>query len=285
MLLFWILLGIGVVGFGAGAYWDIKSTEFPDWLPYSMIVAALGVRGTFSLWSGDYSAILNSVMWGVIFLGIGLGMYYTKQWGDGDAWFLGVMGFLFPDSAGAGSIQGATMFGFPFPVVFLFNFFLVAFVYLIVYSIILGVRNPKESGKFLGELKGSSKEIAVMVISFTVVCAGLAYYLYAVFSATLQSIYMILVFPLLLLFVLVFMRYGRFVEANLFKRKIPARKLRIGDVLISDKWRGLTEKEVARLKKKGKPVVIKEGVRFAPVFIITMLLTLFYGNLMVIFFF
>ena len=283
MLLFWILLGIGVAGFGAGAYWDLKSTEFPDWLPYSMIVAAVGVRAVFSYLEGDVWIVLDSLIWGLLFLGVGLGMYYARQWGDGDAWFLGVAGFLFPDSAGLIQAQGLALFGFPFPIVFLFNFFLVAFVYLIAYSIILGLRNPKEAGKFLGELKASSKEIAVMVVSLGVVCAGLSYYLYTAFSATLQSLSLILILPVLLLFVLVFMRYGRFVEANLFKRKIPASRLREGDVLVSDRWRGLTAGEVERLRKKGGEVWIKEGIRFAPVFLITLLVTLMWGSLLMAF--
>jgi len=90
-------------------------------------------------------------------------------------------------------------------------------------------------------------------------------------------------FPPLLVAILIFVHYGRFIEKNLFKRKIKVKDLRVGDVPVGDKWRVLTHKEVKELKKKGGEIWIKEGVRFAPVFIITMLVTLFYGNLMLLF--
>jgi hypothetical protein len=93
----------------------------------------------------------------------------------------------------------------------------------------------------------------------------------------------VLAFPPLLLSVLVFARYGRFVEQNLFRKRIRASELRAGDVLVKDRWRGLTEKEVSKLKAKGGELWIKEGVRFAPVFVITVLVTLLWGNLLMLF--
>jgi len=37
-------------------------------------------------------------------------------------------------------------------------------------------------------------------------------------------------FPLLVLGLLLFLRYGRFIERTVFKRRVPASKLRPGDV-------------------------------------------------------
>ena len=105
-----VLLGISLVGFGMAGYWDLRTTEFPDWLPYAMIILALGTRGLFSFLTGDYSLIINSVLYGGAFLLFGLGLYWFKQWGDGDAWLLGVMGFLWPDS---GSFSVSTLLPFP----------------------------------------------------------------------------------------------------------------------------------------------------------------------------
>jgi prepilin signal peptidase PulO-like enzyme (type II secretory pathway) len=188
------------------------------------------------------------------------------------------MGFLWPDS---GFFSTATLL--PFPLAMLFNFFLIAFFYLLVYSIALGIRSPKVSRKFLSELGQARKGIAGIIGLFTVACIVLMAVVAYQFGVPLDRLLYILIFPPLLLSVLVFTRYGRFVEENLFKKQIPASKLRVGDVLISDRWRGLTEKEVSSLKKKGGQVWIKEGVRFAPVFVITVLVTLFFGNLLMIF--
>ena len=70
---------------------------------------------------------------------------------------------------------------------------------------------------------------------------------------------------------------------TVFKRKIDASRVRIGDVPIGYRWKGLTEKEVQKIKKKGNKITIKEGVRFAPVFVITIILTILFGNLLFIF--
>jgi len=274
-----LLLGISVVGFGLAGWWDLKTTEFPDWLPYAMIGGALATRAVFAFLMGDYSIIIGSVMIGVLFLGFGLLLYWTKQWGDGDAWLLGALGFLWPDS---GSFL---IIGFlPFPAIMLFNFFFIAFFYLLVYSIALGIRSPEISRGFLKELKGSRKDLLKVTGAFTLAIVILVAAMSVAFSIPLIELVYLLVFPLILLSVLLFTRYGRFVEGNLFKRKVAAEQVREGDVLAHHKWRGLTIEEVDKIKKKGKPVWIKEGVRFAPVFLITVLITLLVGNILMFLF-
>jgi hypothetical protein len=273
-----ILLGVSVAGFGLAGYWDLKTTEFPDWLPYAMIVLALGVRGAFSLLTGDFSYIIYSTITGLGFLGFGLLLYWLRQWGDGDAWLLGSLGFLWPDSGGF-TYSGL----FPFPATMLFNFFFMAFLYLLAYSLILGLRSRGVPGRFLKELGRSKGELGNVVGGFTVACLGLMGYVAWQFGVPLRELLYVLAFPPLLLSVLVFARYGRFVEQNLFRKRIRASELRAGDVLVKDRWRGLTEKEVSKLKAKGGELWIKEGVRFAPVFVITVLVTLLWGNLLMLF--
>jgi Flp pilus assembly protein protease CpaA len=212
-----ILLGVAVGGFGLAAYWDIRTTEFPDWLPYVMIALALGTRGVFSFLLGDYSYIMNSLIIGAAFLGFGLLLYYLKQWGDGDAWLLGVLGFLFPDSGGF-----ATTTLLPFPAALLFNFFLIAFFYLLAYSVALGLRSRDVSAKFLKVLGDSGRDILKMVGGFTLATLLLMAFAAWQYQIPAWKLLYLLVFPPLLLSVLVFTRYGRFVETNLFKRKIPA---------------------------------------------------------------
>ena len=270
----WLLLLTGIVGFGLAAYWDLKTTEFPDWLPYSMIVAALLVRGAYAWVEQNLSILFSSVFVGLVFLGFGLALYYAKQWGDGDAWLLGVLGFLFPDSAGF----FASRF-LPFPLVLIFNFFFVAFVYLIIYSLVLGIKSPKIAKKFFPELKNEWKRLTGYSIFILAVTCTLSIYMYYM-NVPVQDIHGMFLFPVLFVFVLLFAYYGKFVEKNLFRKRIPVEKLRPGDVLVNEKWKGLTKEDIKKLKKKGGYVWIKEGVRFAPVFIITLLVSLFYGNML-----
>ncbi len=271
----WILLSIGVIGFGLGGYLDLKYTEFPDWLPYSIIISALCVRSIFSFIYNDFTIITSSIETGILFLFFGLILYYLKQWGDGDAWLLGALGFLFPNPSGF-SVNTI----FPFPVEFLFNFFLVSLFYLIVYSLVLGMKNTKILWLFKKELKDKSKLIGISTAVFFIVSMTLAFYLYRLTSFLPIQL---LLLPCVTTVMLLFIYYSKIIEKYAFKRKIKTKDLKVGDVLISNRWRGLRENEVKRLKREKKEVWIKEGVRFAPVFLITMLVSLFYGSLIALF--
>jgi hypothetical protein len=147
----------------------------------------------------------------------------------------------------------------------------------------LGIKHRKVAGKFWRELRKDSRNLILLMVFFTVLCLGMVAYLNLSLDIPLAHMYNLLFLPALFAAVIVFIRYGRFVEQNLFRKRIPVSKLNVGDVLIAEKWKGLTQKEISRLRKKGGRVWIKEGVRFAPVFIITLYATLFLGSLLWIF--
>jgi Flp pilus assembly protein protease CpaA len=273
-MLDYILLAIGIIGFGIGGYLDLKYTEFPDWLPYSMILLALIFRGAFALFLNDVWIFLSSLIVGIFFLGFGLLLYFAKQWGDGDAWLLSALGFLFPYS----DLIKTTL---PFPLTMLFNFFIISLLYLIAYSIILGFLNRFVWKKFFERLKKNQKIIAVLIIiffSFSWVLAAYLYYLH-LYSGFIQLV----LFPFFLTFILLFSYYGRCIEENVFRKQVDVKELKVGDVLAEDRWKGLTEEEIKKLQRKKGKVWIKEGTRFAPVFLITMIVTIFYGDLINIF--
>ena len=283
MVLEIILLAIGIAGFGLAGYLDLKTTEFPDWLPYSIILAALITRSLFAFFTNDFSIITNSLIFGLGFLGFGLLLYFLKQWGDGDAWLLGALGFLFPDQAGIQAYQALSFAIYPFPVVQIFNFFFIAFIYLVLYSVAIGLRKPAVMKGFSRELRKNSKGIISVIFGFTLLITLLSIYIYYSLGIPLIALNYLLIFPFAFAGIIIFIHYGRFVEQKVFKKKISVKSLRVGDVPAGEKWRVLTSKEISQLKKKGGTIWIKEGVRFAPVFLITMLITLFYGNLMLLF--
>jgi len=269
-----ILLAVGICGFGLAAYWDLKTTEFPDWLPYSIIILSLGIRAVFAFIYADAWILLSSLLIGSAFLGFGMLMYYARQWGDGDAWLIGALGFLFPDATGF-----AVNTFFPFPIAMLFNFFFVSFFYMVAYSVALGLMNRSVARKFFGSLRGNLKGMAMIIAVFTALCAGLVIALVSAFPMQPMMLVYMMLFPFVLAAILLFARYGKFVENNLFRRQISAKKVRVGDVPVGNRWRGLTEQEVKKIKNKGGKIWIKEGVRFAPAFIITLLVTMLYGGI------
>ncbi|NIO23255.1 MAG: hypothetical protein GTN38_04485, partial [Candidatus Aenigmarchaeota archaeon] len=183
MLLGLILLAIGIAGFGLAGYLDLRYTEFPDWLPYSIIVLALVVRGVFAFLENDLWIIGNSVFVGVGFLALGLVLYFLRQWGDGDAWLLGSLGFLFPNESGfaVGSVL-------PFPLTLLFNFLFISLVYLIAYSIFLGLKKREVNKVYWSYLRGQSRIFVFLVTLFFVFSWGFAVYLYYTISVTLVSL-------------------------------------------------------------------------------------------------
>jgi Flp pilus assembly protein protease CpaA len=277
-MLGWVSLVVGMVGFGLAGYWDLKYTEFPDWLPYSIIASALILRTAFSFITGDFSLLISSLTVGCTFLAIGLGLYLAKQWGDGDAWLLGGMGFLFPDAAGF----GVTTF-FPFPIAMLFNFLFASLFYLIAYSLVLGYRDRKVRKGFAEDLRKNWKTLFLFSLLFFGAAWGSVAYFSMAMSVPLEALGTMIFLPFLLVSVLIFTRYARAIERHSFRRRISSRDLRPGDVILKKRWKGLKPEEVKNLRKSSRYVWIKEGVRFAPVFIITILISLFIGDLIVLF--
>ena len=94
-----------------------------------------------------------------------------------------------------------------------------------------------------------------------------------------------IVFPFFLSAMLVFFFYAKAIEGRAFRRKVDVSELCEGDVVMDGKWIGITKNDIKRLQKGGGKVWIKEGVRFAPVFVITVIATLILGNMMMYFIF
>ena len=269
-----VLLTVGMAGFGLAAYWDIRYTEFPDWLPYSMIILTVIAKAGISFLIDDWWILLNSLFVGALFLGLGLLLYFSKQWGDGDAWLMGAMGFLLPVQMEFGI---ETML--PFPMTVLFNFLLISLVYLIAYSIFLGIKNTSVNRKYLELVKAEKYKLLGMSAFFFGFSWCFAFVMNSLYLSVVSVMQMVFL-PFLLTFILFFSYYAKTVEKNLFKRKVRASALKEGDVVLDGRWKGLTKKEIRDLRRKNKYVWVKEGVRFAPVFVVTMLISIFYGDLL-----
>ena len=261
---------IAICGFGIASYLDLRYTEFPDMLPYGLITISISIRILMSIILGDFSIITDSVLYGVIFLGIGLGLFYTKQWGDGDAWLLGVLGFVIPNKESMVFVSGYSSI-LPFQISLIFNFFIVSLLYIIIYSFFVGVKNRKKL-----KIKFNRKEtyvfLGIVVLATFAGTVGIG-------SSMLPMFYGIM---LLLTGFYFFFQYVKSIDNFIFKSRISTKKLREGDVIFEGKWKGLTKKDISKLKRSKKYVYIKEGVRFAPVFLITILLTALFGGLIFI---
>ncbi len=260
------ILLIAVIGTVIAGLWDLKTTEVPDELAVGLVV--IGVFYWIANWilTGDFTSLFFSLVIGSVLLSIGLILYKKGQWGGADAWILAAIGYMIP-------LYGGQLFIIPY----ILNFMIVSIVYTVAYAGIMGLMNPVSLSLFKKDLKGNATLLSVPFIAFVVV--------YIAFLATnIRSLAPLATVLISIALLLVFWRYAVIIEKHVFKKKIPVKKLRTGDVLDSMKWIGLTDKQVKSLKRTRKYVVIKTGVRFVPVFPITLLLTLLYGNLFLIVF-
>jgi Flp pilus assembly protein protease CpaA len=146
----------------AGSISDIKRREVADWANYGLIAIAFASNLVFSLVSSDWGFIINSLIgFGVFFL-LALVMFYTGQWGGGDAKMLMGIGALY----GIGLRPGENSFILSFFIASL----LAGAVYGILWSVGTAFRNLrsflKEYNKTGG--KGPVRNMRIMVIVLVV---------------------------------------------------------------------------------------------------------------------
>lgn len=256
-----IAIGIAFIGSVIAGIWDLLTTEVPD-----EVLAVMGISGV-SIWffygviTTDFAPLVYSLLFGTVILTLGWIMYKTGHWGGADACLFAGIGYLIPFYAGE-----------LFMPMYIFNFLVVGAVYMIAYAIILGLMNREVFSYFIDDIKENSRLVVSMlvliscfVVFFTVV-SGFSY------------------ISLLLIAMVFFWRYGVIIEKRVFRKRVRTKDLKVGDVVEDMIWRGIEEREIKRLQRKKKYVVVKEGVRFIPAFPIALVITLFYGNLMFLFF-
>lgn len=253
---------IAVIGSAVAGLWDLKTTEVPDEIPILMVAAGIFLWFIAAL-NGNTTPFILSIAIGTAVLVLGLFLYKQGKWGGADAWIFAAILYLIP-------LYNNRIFILDY----LSNLVWVSAAFTVIYALALGIINRHIFSHFLKDLRENS----AIVIGLPAVSAGgfaaIAYAIAPWASFPLKEIF------LLLLALTVFWRYAKIIESKVFTRKIPAKQLRPGDVLQEMIWRGLTYEEVERIRKSKKFVTIKEGMRFVPVFCITLVATLLYGNVL-----
>lgn len=284
-----------LTGSSLAAAWDLKTTEIPDEISYVMVIVALLVHGYLSLTTGNVDPIVSSVSVGLVLFAFGYALYHLGQWGGGDVKLLAAIGALIPGNEIVAPLQKSYLI-FPWPVSYLFNVFFVGAIYMLVYATVMAFRHPKVFTDLHKELKKSRKVLTYGSAAMLLVLMALNWTFYQNLQAMnlfppfmpatntvdmFRSILIASLAPLgLTMGFFVLWKFIRSVEAKAFKRRIPVKELRVGDVLEESKlWEGITEQELNMIKRSRKnSVSIKEGVRFAPAFPLAILFTLYYGD-------
>ena len=272
-----LLIIIGIAGLSIASLIDIKTKEIPDWLNYSMIASGLGIRLIYSTTINDYSFFLYGLLGAAILFVIGSIMYYTKQWGGGDAKLIAALGAIFA------TVPNQRFF----LVSLLINIIIIGAVYGMVFVIALALKNYK---KFKLEYKNTAVKNKKQKKSYMFITISLILVAILFKSSAIRIIFIVLAVLVLSNFYLLLMI--RSVEKIVLFKHIPTSRLTEGDwiaknIYINKKLvynkdsPGVNKKQLSIIKKsKIKEVLIKDGIPFVPSILIAAVLTLVFGNLL-----
>ncbi len=244
---------------------DLRKREIANWLNYSLIIFALIFRFFYSfLELGSFNFFYQGLIGFGIFFILGNLFYYSHMFAGGDSKLMYGFGAILP-------IFSSTLENLRFFLYFMILFLVVGAIYGIFASIIIGIMNR---GKVLKEFKKHLKKNKILfyilfLISILLLFLGFIniYFLYLG----------IFVFALNYLVI-----YAKAIDGGCMVRKLISSKLTIGDWLVEDvkvkgktikaNWGGLEEKDIILLKKYKKQVLIRFGIAFGPVFLISFVL-------------
>ncbi len=286
MMIDLILLILGFLVLIIASYSDIKTTEIPDWLSYSLIISGFSLRILHSLVNKDIDYFTTALITFGIFFLVGNLMYYTKQWGGGDTKLLMAVSVIFatyPQTLL--NYFSPKLDSFYFPITIFINILLAGAIYSFVFIIYSSLKHKKEFlkeyKKYLEHTKNPRKIILVLSILLILLAIILEGNLVKI--SLFSSALLLLIFLYLWIFV-------KSVEKSCMYVLISPSKLLEGDWLTKDIYYknklilkkpeyGVTKKDIVLLKKyKIKNVEIKKGLVFTPSFVIGTLIALIFGN-------
>ena len=258
------LFGLGLVWMIFASIQDLRTSEIANWLNYSLIIFALGFRLFVGLFGGDWSFFYQGLIGFGIFFILGNLLYYGKMFAGGDAKLFYALGAILPIYS---SFSANLEIFFLYFLLFLIS----GFIYGFSFSLYFGFRNFKNLKKeFKNQFKKNKKIIILGTFLGCIFLIGGFY-----FSGFFW-------FGLFLFFISYLYLFVKSVDESCMVKKVKPGKLTIGDWLYKDvkigskkikaTWNGLTKKDIVLLKKNKKDVLIRYGIRFAPVFLIAYLL-------------
>ena len=258
-----------------GTFTDIRVREVPDWINYSGIFAGLGIRLIYSLYSFDWSFILEGLLGFIVFFAIGVVMFYSGQWGGGDSKLLMALGALL----------GLQLNLSNFTIGFIINLMIVGGIYGFIWTSVLALKNRN---RFLKEFKKrlSGRGMHRFIFLGFAIVFFIAAFLISDVIIRFVLFFIALFLPLMNYLIL----FVKSVEKSCMLKRVRPNELTEGDWIAKDvfvkkrricgpKDLGIEKHQIRQLiKLKVKSVIIKVGIPFVPSFLMAFLLTLWIGN-------
>ncbi len=260
---------------------DIKSHEVPDWLTYSLVALGISFAAVMSFFLRDLTVVW-SVVGALLGFGLGAALYYTAQWGGGDAKLLAGVGAILGFNAtwlvdvwnGIVPIWKAPAFAW-----FLVLTLVGGALYGVVWMFVLIIQNRKRFipafTKRLATLRW--QRITALAITGLLLCVSL--WVGFTYGASLAL-------PVIGLAALIYVAFYlavavQLVETTLMRKRVKAKQLTEGDwvigglnagktVIIADGTVSVSREEIALATKKAPNtlVTVKSGIPFVPSFFI-----------------
>ena len=271
-----ILLIITIAWLIIASITDIKTREIPDWISYSLISLAIITRIISSIQIQSFQPILLTLLGLAIGISLSLSLYYTRQWGGGDAKIFMALSAIFIISPAYFN----PLINMPFLAILLINILLVAVVYSLLYIIFTAVKNKN---KFLEEIKTYKlKKIKIAAILISIILLLMAFKFSS--NSLIIAAILMLIFPYIIILT-------KTTEKISMIKLMPINKVTEGDWLAEDIYHNkkliinkshpeLTLKDIEKLKRLNiKNIKIKYGIPFAPTFLVAVIISLTLGNI------
>lgn len=256
---------------------DLKTREIPDELSIGLIIIAIILKLLHSYEISDYAILLNSLYGFLIFTGISLIAYYTRQWGGGDAKLFIALGIAMPYYPHELSIFSPNL-NINFMFILIFNILLLGFVYGLGYLVYLILKNKNKLKKL-----NLRVNLFYFLLPLSAVISSL-FFIYELRILLLMLAFLLLIYPYLIKIV-------KFTQKEIMTYKLNVNKLTEGDWVIEDifyrnnriysmKSPGVTKEQIELFNKyKIKSVIVREGMPFVPAIFLGVLFSLVFGNI------
>jgi len=254
-----------------GSITDFRSREVPDWLSYFGMVSGFGFALLNSYYAWSLFPLLYSFFGFVILFSIGSILYYSGQWGGGDAKVFGAIGALLGIHFAVDNLV----------VAFLCDLIIIAGLYGLGWSIYFAWGNRSFSKSFRKGVYSSKRLLFICLFFALVSLLGVFYsFVFAIISLAFILLWLGFVF-------------AKSVESCCMMKLVSVKDVTEGDWLVKDvkvgkkvvhtSNIGLSLEQLSVLRKfKGK-VLIKYGMPFIPCMLISFLVALVVGNIFLLF--
>lgn len=265
-----LLIILAFIGLSIATIVDLKTREIPNWINFSMIAIALAIRLMHSVLTAEWFYILYGLLGFISMFLIGNLMYYTKQWGGGDSKLLFALGAIF-----ATKPYFVKEFPLPFLVILFLGIIITGFFYSLIYSLVLAILNRKEFWKEIKNRMNLNRKIRFLLTTLAVLIAVSSLFVIYYLKPLILSISAIIIFSTY------WILFTKAVESSCLTKKLQVSKITEGEWIIDEKIinkfkiskLGITNKQIDSLKKaKIKEVLIKQGIPFAPAFLIALII-------------